>query len=195
MSKNCGLFLSTIFLFFLTSPLLAQNKTINMRIDNPDTLIDTLSTQYVVEGIKLGLSQREVSQLLKNNNALMEENNERFPLQTGVYMINKDGSKGAQVMNLIWYSDSKNLESIAIFSSYSEQLTNNFRRLLTLEAVDKNSNFMKKFIGYANRIKTPVLQSNYIVKIYHYDDIGLAVVLTFSDGNKYVSFVLTTPEA
>lgn len=181
--------LSFLLIFLLTSVCAAeQNTVIELTRDNPKTLIGTNSRDYSICGIRLGMSRAEVERILKGLDFLIGEADGGNPdTRIYVYYLNPDGSKGKSVFYLIWEPDKSRLGRIAVYAELKE-LTENFRRLLTLEALDDSSDFKNRFIGKSNRsevtLDTPSINSKETT--YYYDKIGIKIIDEKNSNNEYV---------
>ena len=185
------------FLFFsATSACFEQIVTIDLTKDNPETLIGTKSIDYNIYGLRLGLTHDQVWQILKEKKSLMGVKDEYNPSRIYVYSRNPDGSKGKCILNLIWEPGETKMSQITVFQDFRSSLSQSFRRLLTFEATDNNSEFKKKFIGYANKSKTtadiPLLGLKHIT--YFYDEIGLEVTHQHSSDGDIVVFSIVHPK-
>lgn len=180
----------------ITLLLHSQVFAFELTKDNPKSLIGTNSSKYTIAGIKLGITHDDAWKLLKENDSLVGIKDTRNSERIYVHSKNKDGTKGKAVLYLIWEPGMKKMSIITIFQDYKSHLSVNFRRLLTFEAVDKNSEFKKKFIGYANRSKitldVPSIDAKHTT--YFYDEIGLNVTHKHSSDGDSVVFALTKPQ-
>ena len=162
--------------------------------DNPTTLIGTKSTDYRIYGFRLGLTHNQAWQILRKTPSLLGETDSGNPTRVYVYSRNADGTKGNPLFYLIWEPDEARLSRIAVFQDCRTFLSASFRRLLTSEALDSNSEFKKAFIGYANRSATtldvPSIGLKHIT--YFYDDIGLEVTDQHSKRGNGVVFAIVS---
>lgn len=126
-------------------------KTIDLSKDDPSTLIDTRSTDYRIQDFRLGLTHEEAWNILEKNSLFLDERDGANPSRIYVYSRNDDGSKGNAVLYLIWQPNEREMSKITVFQDFRSFLSQKFRRLLTLEAIDDESDFKRNFIGYANR--------------------------------------------
>lgn len=87
------------------------------------------------------------------------------------------------------------MNRITVFQDFRSSLSQNFRRLLTFEAVDNNSTFKQNFIGYANRSKITLDVPSIDLKhtTYFYDEIGLEVTHKHSSDGEEVVFAIVQP--
>ena len=163
--------------------------------DNPTTLMGTKSTDYTIQGFRLGLTHDDVWQLLQKDRSLVGAKDTNNPSRIYVYRGNTDGTKGKAILYLIWEPGEAGLSRITVFQDYRSSLSETFRRLLTFEAVESSSEFKKRFIGYANRSKTtldvPLIDLKHVT--YFYDDIGLEVIHQHSSDVDEVVFALVKP--
>lgn len=164
---------------FLATAIAAaeENSVIELTMDNPETLIGTNSKDYSICGIRLGMSRQEVEKILDGLDSLVYMKDGGNPdTRIYVYELNPDGTRGKAVFYLTWEPDKRRLGRIAIFVGF-KQLTENFRRILTLEALDDSSDFKKKFIGKSSRskINLDLPSKNSKSTTYFYDKMGLEI--------------------
>jgi len=150
---------------------------IELTKDNPETLIGSNSSDYSVSCIRLGITQDQAWLILEKSDSLIGIKDQINPSRIYVYSKNPDGSKGKAVLYLIWEPGTAEMKQITVFQDYRSTLSRNFSRLLTLEAIDKDSAFKRKFIGYANRseITLEVPIQGLKCRSYFYDEIGLEI--------------------
>lgn len=180
-------------LFFVTVPICCgQATTIDLCKDNPTTLVGTKSTDYRINGLRLGLTHEQTWKILEGSNLLLGERDSSNPSRIYVYRRNNDGSKGASVLYLIWEPGEKGLGRITIFPDYCSSLSQNFRRLLSFEVLDSTSEFKRDFIGYPNRSKITLNLPQIDVKhtSYFYDEIGLAIIHKHNLNDEEVVFAI-----
>jgi len=185
----------TARLYFLAVILAFSGPAIAIELtkDNPKTLIGTRPSDYSVSGIRLGITHEQAWRILEKSNSLIGVKDDANPSRIYVYSKNKDGSKGNSALYLIWEPEVAKMQSITVFQGYSGELSPNFRRLLTFEAVDNNSEFKRKFVGYANRsnITLDIPSINLKFTTYFYDDIGLEITHQHSSDEDRVVFAIT----
>lgn len=187
-----------ICLFFLTITLelSVQAITIELTKSNPKTLIGSKSSDYSISGIRLGITRDQAWKILEKNNSLVGIKDKNNLLRIYVYSRNPDGSKAKAVLYLIWEPDSPEMESITIFQDYRSNLSRVFRRLLTLEAINNNSEFKKNFIGAASKCKITLDIPSIKLKhtVYIYDKIGLKIIHKHSSNGNKIVFALFRPK-
>ena len=184
-------------LFLVAVPVYAgQADTIDLSKDNPNTLIHTRSTDYTIQGFQLGLTHGQAWKILENNNLLLGERDGANPSRIYVYSRAVDGSKGEAVLYLIWEPEEREMRRITVFQDCRGFLSESFRRLLTFEAVDGNSEFKRKFIGYPNRSKITLDIPSIDLKhtTYYYDEIGLEITHKHSSEGEEVVFAVVQPK-
>ena len=169
---------------------------IDLSNDNPNTLIGTKSNDYSIYGFRLGLTHDQVWQMLAKTHSLIGEKDRFNPSRIYVYSRNSDGSKGNALLYLIWEPGEREMSRITVFQDCHSSLSQSFRRLLTFEAVDNNSEFKRKFIGYANRSKITLDVRSIGLKhtTYFYDEIGLEVTHQHSSDGDQVVFAIVQPK-
>jgi len=178
-----------------------QNQIIEFTQDNPETLIGNTACNYRVSGFKLGITRAQAWDALENHPTLMGFKDDYNPSRIYVYCKNADGTKGEAALYLIWEVGVAKMGRMTVFEGYRPFLSNNMRRLLTFEAVDRSSVFMKQFIGRANRVSETILvaSSDYIkeskLQSYCYDDIGLEVTHKIGPSIEGVSFAIMKGES
>lgn len=182
--------LSFLLIFFVIAVANAeQNTIIELTRDNPSTLISTNSRGYSICGIRLGMSRAEAQKILDGLDFLIGVKDGGNPdTRIYVYYRNSDGSRGKSIFYLIWEPDEKRLGRIAIYEDFSKYLTENFRRLLTFEALDDSSSFKKSFIGKSNRSKVTldIPRINLKETTYFYNKIGLEIIHVRTSEKEYV---------
>ncbi len=163
--------------------------------DNPKTLIGTNSSEYTINGIKLGMTHNQARYQLQKNISLIGVKDKNNPSRIYVYSTNKNGNKDKAVFYLIWKPKAKELKKIVIYQDYRSSLSKMFRHLLTFEAIDNNSKFKRKFIGYANksRITLDIPSIDLKHTTYFYDDIGIEITKKHSSDEETVNFCLSQP--
>lgn len=149
---------------------------IELTTDNPSTLIDTNSKDYTIGGLRLGMSHDQAWRVLEASTIFIGERDWGNSERIYVYALNSKGTKGDNIMYLIWNVGEVDLKRIVFFPECRKLLSASFSRLLTLEAIDPTSAFRKEFIGYEDWVmQERVAISDSQVK-YVYDDIGLAIM-------------------
>ena len=163
-------------LFILFIALFALNNlsyAVELTKDNPDTLIGKNSKEFSVFGVKLGMSHKEAKLALQKDNRLFAKVDNYNPSRLYVY----DKKDKRAILYLIWDPGSETLSQITIFSDSRIFLTDNFKRLLSFEVLDKDSKFKKKFIGYHTKryasFDLPSIEAKDIA--YLYEDLGIEI--------------------
>jgi len=169
------------FIFFYSNAF-----AIEITKDNPKTLINTKGANYTIYGLKLGMTHEQAWDKLKNISFLKGKEDEFNPSRIYVYKNDKT------VLYLIWESSEKTMSSITVFQDFKENLSENFKKLLTLESIDDDSLFKQEFLGYANSSKVTLeLKSigiDYLSTSFFYDwgDVSKHE----DDGKVYTSFMI-----
>ncbi|WP_411745173.1 hypothetical protein [Reinekea sp.] len=176
--------LATIFLTLLA----ASTYGFNLASDNPDTLIGSNSKSYVLNGISLDLTLKQVKKLVKKNDSMRLVKDKYNKNLYHIYSDIDEGSKNIAAISLLWENTREEMINISIFPEYKGKLNYNFERSLTLDAVN-NRSFITKFFGNESRrevtLDLPELEMKH-TSIY-YDDIGVKVVFRqTSKGNSVV---------
>ena len=112
-----------------------------------------------------------------------------------VYAKDSDG-KGRHVLCLVWRPDEPQMSKISVFLDFRSHLSPTFQRLLSFEAIDNNSAFKKRFLGYANKsaISLDLPELGTKLQTYSYYAIGLEVIhKQFRDHEKVV-FAIVRPQ-
>jgi hypothetical protein len=142
--------------------------------------------------LRLGLTHSQAWDILTKTDSLIGEKDDVNPSRIYVYSRKPDGGKGETLLYLIWNLNEKMMSSITIFQDFRDHLSHTFRRMLTFEAVDNESSFMREFIGYANRSKItldiPMIDLKHTT--YFYDEIGLEVTHRHSPDGDDVIFAI-----
>ena len=191
--------IETIFclLFLMAVPAYSgQAVAIDLGKDNPNTLLGTKSTDYSIYGFRLGLTHEQTWKMLEKKNSFLGEKDDANLSRMYVYSRNVDGSKGKAVLYLIWEPGEREMSRITVFQDCRSSVSQSFRRLLTFEAVDENSEFKRKFIGYANKSKITLDVPSIDLKhtTYFYDEIGLEVTYKHSSKGDEVVFAIVQPK-
>ena len=181
-----------LYLLAITLAFSGQAVAYELTKDSPETLIGSKSSDYSISGIRLGITHDQAWKILGKSNSLIGVKDQDNPSRIYVYSKNQDGSKGNSALYLAWEPGTAKMKSITVFQDYYSNLSRNFRRLLTFEAVDNNSVFKRRFIGYANRSKItldiPLIDMKHTT--YFYDEIGLQIAYKHSSDGDEVVFVL-----
>ncbi len=183
-----------LFLIASASALSGQSVAIDLGKDDPNTIIGTKSVNWRILGFRLGLTHDKAWQLLAKATSLMGEKDVFNPSRIYVFSRKSDGSKGVGLLYLIWEPGERKMGAITVFQDCRNSLSSSFRRLLTFEAVDDNSEFKREFMGYANRSKVTLDVPSIGLKhvTYYYDEIGLAVTHKHSSSGDEVVFALVS---
>ena len=180
---NFNLKILSILLIILLPSNLCYAVT-ELTKDNPETLIGKHSENFSIFGVKLGMSHKEAKLALQKDNRLIAEVDSADPSR--LYVYNK---KGESLLYLIWEPNIETLSKITLFIDSRIYLKDNFKRLMSFESLDENSIFIKKFIGYPNKIfKSLDVPSIQLLHInYLYEDIGIVIIHKKSkDGEKVI---------
>lgn len=96
------------------------------------------------------------------------------------------------VLYLIWKPGETGISEITVYKGFKDSLADNFRRLLTKEALDRNSQFMKSFAGLPDRFQVALeIKSNgFKITDYYYDAIGFKVSHLDAGDHEDVYFAL-----
>jgi hypothetical protein len=179
-------------IIIVASAMCGSAGAIELTQDNPRTIISTKSKDYTIQGLRLGITHNEAWGLLAKISSLIGFHDPLNPARIYVYDRRPDGRKGEAVLYLIWEPGEETMSQITVFQGFRGSLSQNFRRLLTFEAVDDQSPFKKEFIGYANRSKItldlPEIGLKHVT--YFYDDIGLEITYKRSSQGDEVVFAL-----
>ena len=164
--------------------------------DNPLTLTGTKALDYKVFDLCLGLTHDQAWEIIRKNNLILGEKDKSNSSRVYVYSRRNDGSRGEAILYLLWEPDEKRMSGMTVFQGCRSLLSRNFRRLLTFEAFDNDSEFKRKFIGYANRseitLDVPSLGLKHTT--YFYDDIGLNVTRKHAPDGDEVVFQIAKPK-
>lgn len=174
------------------STICESASAIELTQDNPRTLISTKSQDYTIQGLRLGITHSKAWKVLAKMSSPIGFQDPYNPSRIYVYDRKPDGRKGEALLYLIWEPGEETMNQITVFHGFRGSLSQNFRRLLTFEAVDDQSPFKKQFIGYANRSKTTLVVPEIGLKhvTYFYDDIGLEITHKHSSEGEEVIFAI-----
>jgi hypothetical protein len=169
---------------------------VNANKDAVQTLIGRKSTDLAIYGLRLGITHEQAWVLIQKEESLLGLKDAMNPSRIYVYNKKPDGTKGENLFYLIWNPGEKYLTRITFFQDSRSHLSPSFRRILTFEALDNNSEFKRKFIGYANSSKTtlnvPEVRAKHIT--YYYDEIGLEIVHQRHGDRETIVFALVRPK-
>jgi hypothetical protein len=185
--------LTTVSLLLILAVItFAQGRGIELRKDNPSTLISTNSANYTIFGFKLGMSRPEAQKVLVQHKTLVGQQDAFNPSR--IYVSDRDprGQKGKEILYLIWEPGGSKLSEITIFTDCAKYLTPNFARLLTPAGISDSSMFRKTFIGSPDRSDVTLDVASIDLKntTYYYDRIGIEVTLVHSGKKENVVFAL-----
>jgi azurin len=147
------------------------------------------SAAISIYGFHLGMTRPEAESLLEKSSILIPVPDGANPNRIYVYDRRPDGSKGKCVLYFIWNAGSSTMDGITVFPDFRPHLKTDLKRLLSFEAVDDRSDFMKYMFGYPNRSKVTLDVSSIGIKhtTYYYDTLGISVTLRHSnDGDDVV---------
>ena len=76
------------------------------------------------------------------------------------------------------------MKQLTVFEDFKSYLNDDFKKLLTMEALDKNSKFTRKFIGTPDRsaVTLDIQSTRYKHVTYYFDKIGLEVTRKIDHG-------------
>lgn len=152
-----------------------QTTSIDLCVDNPDTLIRTKSTTYTIHGLRLALTLEQTWRLLEKSNLLFGETDIQNPYRIYVYLREADGTKGEAFLYLIWEPEENKMSRITVFEAFSSHLSERCSRLLSFEMVDATSDLSRSFLGKFSRCEITLdVPSIYLRNTTNfYDEIGL----------------------
>jgi hypothetical protein len=172
-----------------------QARLIELTSDNPSTLRATNSRDYSILGLRLGMSRDTALKVLSRQPSFIGVQDAGNASRIYVYRKNPDGGRGQSILYLIWEPDERRLSRIVVYNSFAGRLTRNFRRLLTSEALDEKSPFIRAFIGSPDRsgvtLDIPSIDSKNTT--YYYERIGLEVTLAHFGHEESVMFAIVEP--
>jgi hypothetical protein len=176
----------------------ARQKTVELTKDNPSTLIATDSKDYTIYGLRLGLTRQEAEKILAASDVLKGVQDDFNPSRIYVYYRDESKAEKDSVLYLIWKPGQARLSEITVFTGFKDSLTDNFKRLLTSEAADQSSDFVKSFVGLPDRSKVTLDVRSIGLKntTYYYERLGLEVTNVHdSEGDQVVfALVAKTPQ-
>lgn len=172
-------------LFLLCFPAKAQNEIPRREITTGEikTLLNTQSERLSIMGLNLSMTLRQAQAFLNNSDSLIGERDSYNPGRIYVYEKTTGGGKGKALLYLIW-DGRATMKQLTVFEDFKSHLNDNFKKLLTMEALDKNSEFTKNFIGTPDRsaVTLDVQSIRYKHITYFYDKIGLEVTRKIENG-------------
>ncbi|MCU0981601.1 MAG: SHD1 domain-containing protein [Pirellulaceae bacterium] len=166
-----------------------EQKTIELATDNPDTLIGTTSDRFTVHGVRLGMTQEQVMQVLRTQDSLIAA-------QTSWIQVFTKGPGGVRgkdpIFTLNWDLGPQS-PVITVTDRSTEWLPPNLQRLLKESNSERPSAFVENFLGPVSSRKTDLKyqKAGIIVHLASYDAIGLIVQRTQSRTGTRVSLKLT----
>ena len=172
-------------LFLLCFPAKAQNKPIRQEITKGEikTLINTQSERLSIMGLNLSMTLEKAQALLNNSDSLIGERDDYNPGRIYVYEKTTGGGKGKALLYLIW-DGRATMKQLTVFEDFKSYLNDDFKKLLTMEALDKNSRFTKNFIGTPDRsaVTLDIESTGYKHITYYFDQIGLELTRKIENG-------------
>lgn len=184
-----GTILVTFFLIFVSAA-----EAIELTRDNPQTIIYENSQNMSILGFKIGLTRDEAWDVINKNKEISGAFNPFNKSDIYIYKKsdNVDVFKDSAVLYLIWEDNNPGINRIIVYQAFMPELSKNFQKLLTFEALDNSSKFKTSFIGYENRIvierDSAIIDDKQVD--YYYDNIGLKIIHTRSLGTEKVYFAL-----
>ena len=179
-----------VLICLLAGSLFGQRNAEVIEITKTDiTLYPTLtSNQISVFGIRIGMTKREVNEMLSENSNLYyyEDKSHSTPdHRVYVYDKDRDGKKQNCILYLIWSNGKKDLDRITFFEGFESYLVGKASKLLTLEESDDQSNFFHEYLGdpssSAITLEVPMIGVKHTT--YYYDAKGIEV--TFKEESSY----------
>jgi hypothetical protein len=172
-------------LFLLCFPTTAQNKPIRQEITKGEikTLINTQSERLSIMGLNLSMTVEKAQAFLNNSDRLIGERDDYNLGRIYVYEKTTGGGKGKALLYLIW-DGRATMKQLTVFEDFKSYLNNDFKKLLTMEALDQNSQFTKNFIGKPDRsaVTLDIQSTGYKHITYYFDKIGLELTRKIDNG-------------
>lgn len=148
--------------------------------------------QLTVYGVSLGMTKDEAESLLRANEGIIVEQDRWNPTRLYVYDKTPDGFKNRCILYYIWRPNDPGLACITVFEDCAKHLKGNTKLLLTLAALDLESDISKSFLRYPNRSKLtldiPMIEVKHTT--YYYEDKWLEVTHQHHMGDEGVVFAL-----
>jgi hypothetical protein len=130
-----------------------EQETIELATDNPDTLIGRTSDRFTVHGVRLGMTQEQVMQVLRTQDSLIAERN----TQTSFIQVFTKGPGGVRgkdpIFTLNWELGPQS-PVITVTDWSTEWLPPNLQRLLKDSNSERPSAFVESFLGPVSSRKT-----------------------------------------
>lgn len=169
-----------------------EHETIELATDNPDTLIGTTSDRFTVCGVRLGMTQEQVMQVLQTQDSLIAERNAQISY-IQVFTKGPDGVRGKDPIFTLNYDRGPQSPVITVTDWSTEWLPPNLQRLMKESNSERPSAFVENFLGPVSSRKTDrkYQKAGIIVHVASYDAIGLIVQRTQSRTGTRVSLKLT----
>jgi hypothetical protein len=169
-----------------------EQKTIELATDNPDTLIGTTSDRFTVHGVRLGMTQEQVMQVLRTQDSLIAEWNTQTSF-IQVFTKGPGGVRGKDPIFTLNWDRGPQTPVITVTDRSTEWLPPNLQRLLEESNSERPSAFVEDFLGPVSSRKTDRKYQKAGITIYRasYDAIGLIVQRTQSRAGTRVSLRLT----
>ena len=191
-------FTLTLVTFFCAISLNAQSSAAKLEITKArlSNLINTKSENLSILGLHLLMTEEEAINHLKASNGLLWEIDSYNRHRILVFEETAAKTKGRQLLYLVW-DGYVNMKQITIFPEFGSYLTNDFKKLLTLEALNQKSPFMRGFIGSPTRSEESLVLDVPSVKAdsvtYFYEKIGLLIVKRIWNGTINLQAVALVP--
>jgi hypothetical protein len=169
-----------------------EHETIELATDNPDTLIGRTSDRFTVHGVRLGMTQEQVMQVLQTQDSLIAERNAQISY-IQVFTKGPGGVRGKDPIFTLNYDRGPQSPVITVTDWSTEWLPPNLQRLLKESNSERPSVFVENFLGPVSSRKTDqkYQKAGIIVYVASYDAIGLIVQRTQSRAGTRVSLKLT----
>ena len=134
-------------------------------------------------GLHLSMTRRTAEAFLRRSPKLIGEPDTYNPGRIYVYGKTAKGKKGDALLYLIW-DGQVTMKQITVFEDVQPFLNADFNKLFTLEALDKDSQFARDFIGVPDRseVTLDIRTTRYKHITYYFDRIGLELTRKIDDG-------------
>ncbi len=159
---------------------------------------DFKSTQVAIFGLKLGLTVKQAEQIWNANDSLVAKyDNLTSDGSTRYYIYDKNSAGEAQncLIYAIWNKGDTTLARITFFTEMYKYLKGKTRRMLSFDAIDKNSELSKSFLGKPDKVEVTldIPDIDFRHKMYYFYKMGLEIGEITDERDHRIVFALVPP--
>lgn len=156
------------------------------------TMAEFRSDKVTLFGVHLGMSRKGAEEILRRNEKLSVEEDEKNATRLYVSDRTEDGSKNLNIAYYIWPPEVDELAQITIFEGCAPYLVGRTKRLPTADAITPESDIYESFLGAPDRSEVTLEIAMIGVKqtTYYYDSKRLNVINNCDNGKNSISLAL-----